>query len=67
MKIVQKRRNENSVTRLSRDMVRDYLKEKRSVRHCTPDLSSHRVCYNNQKGAQVKNEEDVLLLDEDEE
>ena len=48
-------------------MVRDYLKEKRSVRHCTPDLSSHRVCYNNQKGAQVKNEEDVLLLDEDEE
>jgi hypothetical protein len=62
--VVQKRRNETSVTRLSRDMVRDYMKEKRNVRHSTPDLGSRRVCYNDGKAAPEK-EDDLLVLDED--
>ena len=41
--IVPFKSNETNVTRLSRHVVKDYIKAKRSVRHYTPDLGSRRV------------------------
>ena len=44
--VVKKMRKEESVTRLSREMVRDYMKAKSNVRRYTPDLGSKRVRWN---------------------
>ena len=63
--IVPIRKNEASVTTLSRSMVRDYLKEKRSVRHYTPDLASRRVGYSHVKP--VNKNSHALELESDEE
>ena len=41
--IVPFKSNETNVTRLSRHVVKDYIKAKRQVRHFTPDLGSRRV------------------------
>lgn len=65
--VVRKMRNESSVTRLSREMVRDYMKAKDRVRHFTPDLGSRRIRFNRDEQTKQKVEDRIELILEDEE
>ena len=58
--IVPRRSNESSVTRLSRNMVRDYIQAKDKVRHFTPDLGNRRVRFQ-QYGSQSRPKDSKMV------
>jgi len=61
-------RNESSVTRLSRDMVRDYLKAKARVRHFTPDFGNRRIRFSpaeQQRLSKTRDRVDLELQDDE--
>ena len=61
------RRHEAAVTTLSRDMVSDFRRQKRTARQFTPDLASRRVGYHKIRAVRPSKKSKVLELESDEE